>query len=329
LLKVAITDAEFPTFDQEERILAKAGAQLIVAQSRSEQELIAATRDADGLLVQYAAITARVIAALERCRVICSYGIGVDNVDLAAATAKGIVVANVPDYGVDEVSDHALLLLLAAARRLLLVASAVKDGSTSWDFTPARPIFRLRGKTLGLIGFGRISQALAKKARGLGLHVMAYDPFVDEDLASAMDVRLAALPELLSGADLISVHVPLTDETRNMIGEREFGLMKENVIFVNTSRGRVVDQAALRCVVEGRQIGGVGLDVLAAEPPTASDAEWIRSDLVTVTPHIAWYSEEALRDLQRKAGEAVATVLRGGRPASVVNPLVYERGPDS
>ena len=326
MFKIVVTDAEFPTFDQEERILAVVGAKLFVAQAKSEREVIAAAKDADGLLVQYAPITATVIAALERCRVICCYGVGVDNVDLAGATAKGIVVANVLDFGVDEVSDHALLLLLATARKLFLVASAVKDGSNSWDFTPARPIYRLRGKTLGLIGFGRISQALATKAQGLGLHVIAYDPYVSEDLAAAMDVRVTALHELLSSADLISVHVPLTDETRKMIVERDFGLMKENAIFVNTSRGGVVDQAALRQVVEGRRIGGVGLDVLETEPPTADDAEWIRSDLVTVTPHIAWYSEEALRDLQRKAGEAVAAVLRGGRPASVVNPLVYDRG---
>lgn len=325
MFKVVAVDAEYPSFEQEERILSKIGARLIAAQARSEDEVIAAAWDADAILVDYSPITRNVIAALERCRVIGKYSVGVDSIDLGAATEKGIIVANVPDYCIDEVSDHALLLLLASARKLHIVASAVKDGTSSWEFTPLRPIYRVRGRTLGLIGFGRIGRALAKKAQALGLSIIAYDEYVGASAFQSAGVRQVSLPELLTTADLISVHAPLTEETRGMIGAQEFSLMKETVILVNTSRGGVIDQAALRQVIEQRRIAGVGLDVLETEPPRSVDMEWMQSDLVTVTPHMGWYSEEALRDIKRKAATAVADALSGQRPASVVNPEVYNQ----
>jgi len=325
MFKVVILDAEYPSFELEERVLSEIGARLVFAQIGSEEEIIAATRDADAILVDYGPITRKVISALERCRIISVYAIGVDSIDVEAATEKGIIVTNVPDYCIDEVSDHALLLLLASARKLHTIASRVKNGASTWEFTPVRPIHRLRGRTLGVIGFGSIGRAAAKKAQAFGLRVIAYDEYVAADLFSSAGVRQVPLAELLVSADLISVHVPLTDRTRGMIGEHEFSLMKETVIFVNTSRGRVVDQAALRQVIERRRIGGVGLDVLDTEPPLPDDLEWIQSDLVTATPHIAWYSEEALQDLKRKAALAVADALSDRRPASVVNPAVCNR----
>ncbi|MDI6825112.1 MAG: C-terminal binding protein [Bacillota bacterium] len=317
-----VTDHVFPSLETERRKLAEIGADLIEAPGTSEEEIVGAARDADGMLVCYAEITRKVIESLEKCRVIGRYGIGVNNIDLEAATEKGIQVANVPDYCVDEVSDHALALLLACARKIPQLDRTVKEGR--WDFREQRPMFRVRGRTLGLVGFGKIARALAHKAQALGFKVVAYDPYVAEDEARARGVALVGLQELLSTADFVSVHAPLTRETRGLLGERELSWMKPTAYVINTARAEVVDEGALRrALVEGR-IAGAALDVLAGERSDTGDP-LVAMDRVILTPHCAFYSEESLQELQLRAVEEVVRGLKGEPLRSLVNREVLGR----
>ena len=313
---VVITDHVFESLAIEREVLDAIGATIVRLQARSENDLLDAAADADALLVCYAPITARVIGRLRRCRIIARYGIGVDNVDLEAASARQIVVTNVPDYCVDEVSDHALALLLAAARRLVPLAGRVRAGR--WEARDAVPIHRLRGQTLGLVGFGKIPRRLADKVRPLGLEVIAHDPFVDAATMGAHGAHQVALETLLERADFVSIHAPLVPETRGLIGEAQLRMMKPTAYLINTARGPLVqDQALVRALREG-WIAGAALDVLEAEPP-GPDHPLRQMDNVILTPHTAFYSEESVRELQRKAAEEVARVLTGQAPRSPVN----------
>jgi len=216
---VAVTDYVFPSLEPEQRVLASLGVELRPAQCKSEEEIIALSQDADAILNCYAKMTARVIENLQRCKVIARYGIGVDNVDVVAATRAKILVTNVPDYCIDEVSDHTLALLMALARRIVAADRDVKGGS--WDIVTYQGIRRLRGQTLGLIGFGKIAMAVSAKAQALGLRVLAHDPYLDAGLIASHGVQAVDLDTLLTSSDAVSVHVPLSPETRNLIGERQ------------------------------------------------------------------------------------------------------------
>jgi len=255
---------------------------------------------------------------MTRCRIIARYGIGVDNVDLGAATAKGIVVTNVPDYCVDEVSDHALALLLACARRIPGLAGRVRSGR--WDARDAAPMHRLRGQTLGLVGFGKIPRRLADKARALGLEVIAFDPYVAGDEMEARGVQKTSLPGLLARCDFVSVHAPLAPETQGMIAEAELRAMKRSAYLINTARGPLVLESALLRALEEEWIAGAALDVLQHEPP-AADHPLQRFANVILTPHVAFYSEESVQELQRKAAEEVVRALSGRPPRSPVNSI--------
>jgi D-3-phosphoglycerate dehydrogenase len=313
---VLITDYVFPSLEIERAVLQAAGAELVAMQARSEAELVEAVAPADGLLVCYAPVTRRVIERAEHCRVIARYGIGVDNVDVAAATERGIVVTNVPDYCIEEVSDHALALLLACARKVAFLDRRVRAGR--WEARDAVPIRRLSGQVLGLVGFGKIPRLLAAKARALGLTVLAYDPYLDAATCEAHGARKVELGELLGAADFVSVHAPLTPQTRGLIGEAELRRMKPTAYLINTARGPIVHEAALlRALAEG-WIAGAALDVLEAEPPGAAHP-LLDFPQVIVTPHVAFYSEESLQELQRKAAEEVARVLTGQPPRYPVN----------
>jgi len=314
--KVVITDHVFPSLDIERAVLGEAGADLVVLQARTEEDLLGATADADALMVCYAPITRRVIAQLQRCRIIARYGIGVDNVDLPAATERGITVTNVPDYCIDEVSDHAVALLLACARKILLLDRRVRAGR--WEAGDARPVYRLRGRTLGLVGFGKIPRRVAEKAQALGLRVLAYDPYVGPEEMGAHRVAKATLEEVLSQADFVSIHAPLVPETRGLIGERELRLMKPTSYLINTARGPIVQEEALVRALREGWIAGAGLDVLESEPPREG-TPLLALENVILTPHAAFYSEESVQDLQRKAAENVAKVLSGEAPLSPVN----------
>jgi len=315
--KVVVTDYVFPSLDIEREVLGAIGAEIVALQAGREAELVPAVGDADGLLVCYAPVTRRVIEAAPRCRVIARYGIGLDNIDLDAAAERGIVVTNVPDYCVDEVSDHALALLLACARRIVELHERVRSGR--WDARDAVPIHRLRGRVLGLVGLGKIPRALAGKAQALGLEVIAADPYVDAEAMKALGVRKVELAQLLAESDFVSVHAPLLPETRGLIGADALRRMKPTAYLINTARGPIVDEGALARALQEGWIAGAALDVLASEPPGPGHP--LRGvDRVLLTPHVAFYSEESLQELQRKAAEEVARVLTGQPPRYAVGP---------
>ncbi len=315
--KVVVTDHVFGSLDLERSKLAEIGAALVEAGGTSEEEIVQAAHDADGMLVCYAEITRAVIEGLNNCRVISRYGIGVNNVDLQAAKEKGIRVTNVPDYCVDEVSDHALALLLGCARHIPQLDRSVRKGH--WDYKNECPMFRLRGRTLGLLGLGKVARVLARKAQALGLTVTAHDPYVNRNDAQALGVALLDFEELLAGADFVSVHVPLTPETRGLLGEREFACMKATAYVINTARGEVVDKQALYGALVDGGIAGAGLDVLPGERLDPTDP-LLGLEQVILTPHCAFYSEESVRQLQSQAVDEVVRGLRGEPARSLVNP---------
>lgn len=321
--KVVVTDWEYADLRYEEQVLGCDQIELVPAQCRTEEEVIAACRDADALINQYAPLSRRVIESLEKCKVITRYGVGVNTVDLQAATEKGICVANVPDYCMDEVADHALALLLAWSRKVVVAHQAIRNGV--WDFKVTQPIMRLRGRTLGLVGFGKIPQALARKVQPIGLRVIAYDPYVPKAVADSLGVELALLQELCSQADFVSVHAPLMPSTKGMIGEEQFARMKKEAIVINTSRGPVIDEQALIAALQKGQIAGAALDVVELEP-ISPDHPLLAMDNVILTPHVAWYSEEAAAEMRAKAAMGVADVLLYGEyPNYLVNREVKER----
>jgi D-3-phosphoglycerate dehydrogenase len=314
---VAVTDHVFPDLEQERRLLADAGHELrFGSNAASVQEVQEAVADADAVLNCYAPMPAEVIRGLDRCVVIARYGIGLDTIDLDEATAKGIVVTNVPDYCIDEVSDHALALLMSLARGVTLLDRHVRSGS--WTPSDARPIHRLRGRTLGLVGVGRIARALPAKVAPLGVRVVTTDPFVPEEAVRQLGAEPVTMQELLAEADVVSIHAPLTAESRHLIGAAELALMKPGAILINTSRGPLVDLDALRAALASGRLGGAGLDVLEEEPPAPDDPLLHRDDVI-VTPHAAFYSEESLEELQRKAVEQVIEALAGRTPPYAVN----------
>jgi D-3-phosphoglycerate dehydrogenase len=321
-VKVLVSDHVFEHLEHERSILEPLGCELVEAEGTSEAELAAAARDAGAMLVCYAQITAPVIeaAAAAGCRVISRYGIGYDNVDVEAATAHGIVVTYVPDYCVEEVADHAVALLLALARGVHPAALAVRDGE--WA-VPHGTVHRLRGARLALIGLGAIGRSVLERARAFGLEVVGYDPYVDDWTVDAE--RAATLDEAVAEADFISLHAPLTEETRHLIDERSIGVMRRGPIVVNTSRGPLVDMDAAAAALEAGRLRGVALDVTETEPPPA-DHPLRRHPRAILTPHMAFYSVEALADLQRRAAEEVARAVRGEPHHRPVNPEVAGAG---
>ena len=319
---VAITDYVFPSLEPERAVLAPVGVELRPQQCRSEEEIIALAQDADAILNCYAKITARVIQNLKRCRIIARYGIGVDNVDLAAASAARILVTNVPDYCIDEVSDHALALLLALARRIAAADTAVKGGA--WDVVAHAGIRRIRGQTLGVLGFGKIAKTLTSKVQSLGMKVLVYDPYLKPELISQHGAEAVTLEQLLAEADVVSVHVPLSPATHNLIGKRELSRMKPTAFLINTSRGGIVDEQALALALKEGKLGGAALDVLGTEPPPP-DHPLRQAPNMIPTPHLAFYSRESVIELQTKAAEEVVRALKGEPPRSPVNPEVLIR----
>jgi len=321
--KVMVTDYEYETLEYEEEVLGEIDAQFLKAQARTEEEVIeAAPEDVDGLLVQYAEIGEKVFEALPDLKVVARYGIGVDTVDLEAATEHGVKVVNVAEYCQDEVSDQAFALLLACARKTVLLNNDVKAGN--WDFNVGKPIYRLTGSILGIIGFGKIPRKLSEKAAAFGFELLAYDPFVDEEVAKKYEVELVELDELMKESDFVSVHAPLNENTKHMVSTKEFELMKESAFIINTARGAVIDEAALIEALENEELAGAGLDVTEQEP-IEKDNPLLEMDNVIINPHVGWYSEDAQVELQTRAAKGVADVLVGNKPKYLVNQDVLKK----
>ncbi|MGD0944347.1 MAG: C-terminal binding protein [Acidimicrobiales bacterium] len=299
---VLITDCDHPDTELERAIFAAAGLDVRLANCRTEDDVLAAGADAVALLVQYAPISARVLAGLERCQVVGRYGAGLDMIDLPAAAARGVEVVSVPDYSVQEVSDHTIALVLALCRRTLVYASAVRSGR--WDIREGGVVRRLSTLRLGVIGLGRIGRLVAAKAAALNFEVVGHDVAPPAEPG----VPLLSLEELLATSDVVTLHVPLSAETYHLIDASRLALMRPTAVLVNTSRGGLVDQAALaQAVAEGR-LGGAGLDVLEREPLDPDDP-LLGEERVIITPHIAFYSEESLLELNRRAAESIVEAL--------------------
>ncbi len=306
--RVVVTDYEYNDLSLEEAVFEPIAGQveLVGAQCRTEAEVIASAHNADGLINQYAPLGRLVIESLEKCRIISRYGVGLNTVDVPAATERGIVVANVPDYCMDEVSDHALALLLSWARRVSRLDRNIRSGN--WDYKVGAPIYRLRGRTLGLLAFGRIPRALAPKARAVGLRVLAYDPYIDQNIMTESGVEPCELDDLLQRSDFVSIHVPLSPATRHLISLEKLALMRPEALLINTSRGPLINEADLLTALRAGQIAGAALDVLEDEPirPVHPLAEL---DNVLLTPHVAWYSVESEMEMRTKAARNVLQAL--------------------
>ena len=319
--KVVITDSGYKTYDAERAVLAKAGAEVTIKQCATEDDVIALAKDADGVIVRLQPFSAKVMDACPRVRVVGRYGIGVDNIDVAAATQRGIAVGNVTDYAVNEVAEQAIALMLACARKISSHDKRVRAGE--WDIAQKDPVYRIQGRTLGLVGLGRIPQALVKKVKGFEFRVLAFDPFIPKDVAAALGVTLVDFDTLLAESDFVSVHAPLGEKTRHLINEAALRKMKKTAILVNTARGGVVDTKALHKALKEGWINSAGMDVHEQEP-VPKDYMMFGVENVVIADHAGWYSEESIAELQRGAAEAVASVLTGGWPRCFVNPQAKE-----
>jgi D-3-phosphoglycerate dehydrogenase/C-terminal binding protein len=326
MFEVIITDYLSPPPTLETRQLAGlATPQCLLA--KSADALIGKVEKADALIVFHeVTVPRRVIEGLTHCRAIVRCGTGYDQIDLKAAGERGIPVCNVPDYGVDEVADHAIALALACNRRLLVAERRLRGTLAPWDYHAVEPIFRLSEATMGIIGLGRIGTAAAMRAKGLRMRVIACDPYLRPGLDKSVGVTMVDLDQLLAESDIISLHVPLTDETRNMIDDAALRKMKPGAILVNTSRGAVVDDRALATILREGRIAGAGLDVLPIEPPNATDpliALWReqadRPINLVLTPHTGFYSESGLVEMRIKAADEVARALTGKPLRNCVN----------
>ena len=318
--KVVLTDYVWDNLDQENEILGEI-CEIIAMQTKSPAEFIEEASDCEALLNTYAGpITREHMEKMSSCKIIARYGIGVDTIDLDAATDCGIIVTNNPTYCIEEVAEHTMALLLPAARKVSFYDRSVRSGK--WEVPPGKPIFRLSGSTLGLIGFGNIARMVAERAVSFGMKIIFSDPFV-EDGQFEIPARKVELEELYKNSDYISVHPPLMDETRGMVNDSAFDLMKPSVYLVNCSRGPIIDTDALVKALDNRKIAGCALDTTDPEPLPDSHALRGRENVI-INPHAAWYSEESMVGLQKGAPNEVKRVLSGEWPVNLVNKKVKE-----
>lgn len=312
---VVITDCDHHSISIEENFLRENGFDVRLENCESEEQVISKCRNAVALLNQYAPITEKVLSNLPNCKVIVRYGVGVDNIDIEAASKYQIQICNVPDYGVEEVSDHALSLMFTLVRKINLLNSNTKKGN--WDFRISRPILRMNTLKLGVVGMGRIGQALAKKATGIGLHVMGFDRNKQKQVKN---VEQVTFDYLIRNSDIVSIHLPLEKSTYHLFNSEVFKIMKKNAIIINTARGSIINEQELAEAIKNKDISGAGIDVLEVEPPQ-EDNPLLKEDNVIITPHAAWYSEEAAAELKYKAAKEIANVVRNNNPIYPINYL--------
>jgi len=327
--RVVITDYDYGDTAIERAILEPVGAEVAALQAKSEADLAEAASDCDAMINQYARIGAPTIALMRRCRVIARYGVGVDIVDVEAATAKGVLVTNVRDYCTEEVADHAIALWMTLARKIVDYDRATHQ--SIWHWRTGQPIHRLRGQTAGIVSFGKIGQAIAARAKTFGVGLLVYDPFIADEVAAAHDAARVGKDELLARSDVIFMQVPMTVETRHFLGPREFAIVKPGTIVVNTGRGPTIDNRALYDALVSGKVSAAGLDDPEEEP--AKRASWSAAQNplfslpnVIVTPHAAYYSEESIRLARETAASEVARVLTGQSPRNPVNNVVPAPG---
>ena len=320
--KVVITDHDFDNVDVETEILEAIGAEVIALQAKSEDDLFQIAPVCAAMINQYARIGLKTISKMQKCEVIARYGVGVDIVDVEAATKSGIIVTNVQDYCTEEVADHAIAMWLSLARKLSDYDRATHQGI--WKWQSGQPIYRLRGRTMGIVSFGKIGQAIASRARAFGVSVIAFDPYVSAKEAADLDVELVSKKDLLARSDYVLMQAPMTPETYHFLSHSEFSIMKPGAILVNTGRGPTVDNVALYHALTEGSLAAAGLDGPEEEP--AKKRNWSPMDNaifslsnVLVTPHAAYYSEESLHQARVTAAIQVAKVLTGQKPDYTVN----------
>ena len=321
--KVLITDYVWPTTEPEETVLREeADAEAIVAPDGSEETLASLAGDVDAIMTCFAQVTPAVLQAAPNCVAVGRFGVGVDNIAVDTATELGMAVTYVPDYCVDEVSDHVMALLLGWNRRVSVFDNSVKgDGWGSVGLTMR--MMRLRGKTLGVIGFGRIGQAAAQKALAFGFRVLAYDPYMTAEQCALRGAKKSDLDTLLRESDFVTLHSPLNPATENMIGARELDMMKSESFLINCARGPLIDEDALYDALTSGSIAGAGLDVMVDNHP-ANDHPLLGLDNIIITPHVAFFSQESTLELEQRAAREVACVLTGRMPDNLVNPAVLD-----
>lgn len=317
MFTVLATDHPAPTTDIEAGLLASIEARLIVAETGSEAELLSLAPSADAILTCFKHVTPAVVRAATNLRVIGRYGVGVDNIAVDVATERGIPVTNVPVYCVDEVAEHAIALMFTLCRKTATYDAAVRSGA--WNIEDGMPMYRISGSTLGVIGFGHIGQAVARRALGLGMRVIAADQFAQPSDVAAAGVDLVGVDELLAKSDVVSLHVPLNADTQHLIDSDRLARMKPTSFLINCARGAVVDLDALAGALHDGRIAGAGIDVFEPERLPA-DHPLIAERTAVLTPHVAFYSEQSIAELQRLATENVIAVLTGLAPSNLVNP---------
>lgn len=323
--RILITDYEFESISQEQAVADANGVELVRANCRTEDDVLEAAANVDGLIVQYAPITERVLKGLPRLKAVSRYGVGVDTIDVQAATECGVVVSNVPDYGVDDVSDHAIALALTLARGIPDLDRGVRSGENLLD--SVKPLRRFTSQTFGVIGLGLIGAATAAKARALGFRALGYDPLHTPGTTTKEGIEVVTLDELLAASDVVSLHVPLNKHTHHLINARTLGQFKAGATIVNTCRGGVVDTEALVDALKNGRIRAAGLDVFEEEPLPLNSG-LLGLDGVVLTPHTAWYTEESSDELKRRTAENVVDACLGRRPRNIVNPEVLGLGQD-
>ena len=317
---IILTDFGESDWDIELQVLYESGLDinLVRLETRVPEQLIPRVATADALIVQWASINRQVIDALQRCKVISRYGIGVDMIDLEAASERGIIVANVHDYCIEEVSTQTIGFLLDLNRHIVILNEHVRVGKWGSAPVPVGAPRRLKGQTLGIIGLGNIGRAVAQKAGGLGLKLLGYDPYAPPESLAELGVELVGLEELLRSSDYVSIHCPLVEETRKLIGAQQLAMMQPHAYLINMARGPIVDQAALYSALVDKVIAGAALDVLEQEPPDPNDP-LLKLGNVIITPHTSSWSRESLIQLRRGTAQNVVDVLQDRLPRSVVN----------
>ena len=327
-VKIVVTDYIEDNLDWEAQELAQEQDVVFAAHQLKfapEAELLETIRDADVILVNMVPMTAEVIATLDQCKLIIRHGVGYDNVDIAAATAHGIRVGYVPDYCANEVAEQALALIWACWRKVFTGRTLLENCSAAgkWDFEPIYPIHSLSGKTIGIVGCGRIGSLVLKKLAGLDVNILVCDPELSEERLQELGVTHTPLETVLQEADVVTLHVPLTEETRYFISEPQLQAMKSTAYLINTSRAGVLDTAALCRALREKWIGGAGIDVFEKEPPDP-ELELFHLENATLSPHLGWYSEEAGWSIREKIMQDFRLFLAGQPPRFLINPEVKE-----
>jgi len=314
--KVVVSDNRHGDYSIEAAVLKPVDAEVVIEDCSTVEQMIVACRDADGVLLDQAPMPAQVIENMTKCKVVSRYGVGYDNVDVEACTRKKIYVANVPDYCMEDVSDHAMALFYSCVRRITLRDKQVRQGGWNMDRSG---IYRIKDRVFALVGFGNIARCLVRKLSSLGLKkVLVYDPYVSKEIIEASGAQKADLETVLTEADYISLHVPVTPETKGIINKKAFSLMKNSAILINTARGPLIDEEALIDALSTGKIAFAGLDTHAKEPLPA-DSPLLKMDNCILTDHVGFYSDESMKELHTKIAQNIRAVLEGGKPIYPVN----------